>query len=133
HRLLLWVAGFLILTLAGLPGLGGFTVQFAFLWNLAQDNLLLALLYMAGHLLFQLALIRGFWQLMNATAADSPVPQENAPEPDQEHRLFACLAFAPTLLLFLVTGISPASLVEETLLPLFPVNITSSDDQNAEN
>lgn len=133
NRLLLWVAGFLILTLAGLPGLGGFTVQFTFLWNLAQDNLLLALLYLAGHLLFQLALIRGFWQLMNAAAADSPVPRDNAPEPAQEHRIFACLAFAPTVLLILVTGISPASLVEETLLPLFPVSITSSEDQNNEN
>lgn len=131
HRLLQWLAGFMILTLAGLPGLGGFTAQFAFLWNLLQDSLLLALFYLAGHLLFQLALIGGFWQLM--TAAETKVQPEDNLLYGQEHRLFTWLAFGPAILLILATGISPASLTEETLLPLFPASITGSETEDTEN
>ncbi|QDT91147.1 hypothetical protein [Gimesia algae] len=131
NRLLQWIAGFAILTLAGLPGLGGFTTQFAFLWSLSQDSLLLALIYLLGYLLFQLVLIRGFWQLMKAAATETKAQPEADSMYEQEHRLFAWLAFGPAVLLILVTGISPASLVKETLLPLFPASVTGSETQNA--
>ncbi|WP_417386528.1 proton-conducting transporter membrane subunit [Gimesia sp.] len=131
-RLLVWIAGFVILSLAGLPGLGGFAVQFVLLWNLLQDSLLVALFYLAGSLLFQLALIRGFWQLLK-TAAETKAQPEDDTNYEQEHRLFAWLAFGPVLLLILVTGISPASLAEKNLLPLFPVRITEIETPDAEN
>ncbi|QDT77259.1 NADH-quinone oxidoreductase subunit M [Gimesia maris] len=132
NRLQQWLAGFMILTLAGLPGLGGFTAQFAFLWSLLQDSLLLGLFYLAGYLLFQLALIRGFWQLMNAAADTKPQPEDNSLY-EPVHRLFAWLAFGPAILLILATGICPASLTEETLLPLFPASITGSETKDMEN
>ncbi|WP_417382698.1 hypothetical protein [Gimesia sp.] len=131
NQLLQWIAGFAILSLAGLPGLGGFTVQFAFLWSLSQDNLLLALFYLAGHLLFQLALIRGFWRLIKAAAETKTEPKYDSMD-EQEHRLFAWLAFGPAALLILVTGVSPASLAEETLLPLYPVSLIESETEDSE-
>ena len=69
---------------------------------------------------------------MNAAANTKAQPEDNSLY-EPVHRLYAWLAFGPAILLILATGICPASLTEETLLPLFPASITGSETEDMEN
>ena len=132
HKLFRGIAGLSLLTLLGVPGLGGFTAGFALLWNLANQGVLLALSFLLGSLLFNLALIRGFWRLMK-TDLPTKLPAARAtPVRSQEQMGLAWLAFSPVVLLIVVIGISPATLLEQTLLPLISVS-ESVAEEPAEN
>ena len=113
HRLQ-WIAGFALLTLIGMPGLAGFTAAFAFLWSLTSQEMLLALGYLLGTLLFNLALIRAGWKCF-ATSTPEQVTTDHLPV---EKRGLVYLALTPAVLLIFCLGISPASLLEQTLFPL---------------
>ncbi|QDV18468.1 NADH:ubiquinone oxidoreductase subunit M [Gimesia panareensis] len=115
-RVLRWLGWLSLLTLIGAPGLGGFTAFFAFLWSLTDQHLLLALGYLLGTLLFNLALIRGGWQLLRPS--DSTAAITDTKTAPAEKRALVWLAVGPTVLLIVSLGITPAYLLERTLFPL---------------
>ncbi len=124
-RLLIWIAGLSVLTLIGVPGLGGFTAQFCFLWSLANQSLLLVLCYLPGTLLFNLALIRVFWQLVKTDHAEPRSPAGTLNALPTENSGTVWLACSPALLLLVLAGISPTTLLEETLFPLKDINVSA--------
>ncbi|WP_339733670.1 hypothetical protein [uncultured Gimesia sp.] len=127
HKLFMGIAGLSILTLIGVPGLGGFTAGFALLWSLAHQSIWLALSFLLGSLLFNLALIRSFWQLMKRDQPAGLPAASETPVRSHEHMSLAWLAFSPVVLLILVLGVSPATLLEQTLLPLIPIKASATE------
>jgi|GEM_PF-2590587 len=132
-KLLFSAAALSVLTLLGVPGLGGFTSQFQFLWSLSNQNIFLAACYLLGTLLFNLALIRAFWQLVK-TEQTEPLSADDQNEmlPNENRRL-VWLALSPALLLILIAGISPATLLEKTLFPLREINVSTIKSSAEEN
>ncbi|QDV48820.1 proton-conducting transporter transmembrane domain-containing protein [Gimesia fumaroli] len=132
HKLFMGIAGLSLLTLLGMPGLGGFTAGFALLWSLANQGVLLALSFLLGSLLFNLALIRGFWRLMKVDQPTELPAVSATPVRSHENIGLTWLAFSPLVLLIVVLGIAPATLLEQTLLPLISVS-ESVTEEPAEN
>jgi len=132
EKLLFWIIGLSVMTLIGVPGLGGFTAQFCFVWSLANQSLLLAMCYLLGTLLFNLALLRVFWRLVKTEDAAPLNPERATNLLAQENRGLVWLAFTPVLLLILIAGISPATLLEETLFPLREINVSTAESPAAE-
>lgn len=122
RKLLRGIVGLSVLTLIGVPGLGGFTAGFALLWSLASQSILLALSFLLGSLLFNLALMRSFWMLLQTDQQTERHAASETPVRAHERMGLAWLAFAPVVLLIVVLGVSPATLLEQTLLPLISVN-----------
>lgn len=116
ERMLRWLAWASLLTLIGAPGLGGFTASFAFLWSLTSQQMLLALGYLLGTVLFNIALIREGWQQL--VRPDSDITLTEAEPAPAEKRALVCLAVGPMVLLIVSLGITPAYLLERTLFPL---------------
>lgn len=123
RRLFFTIAGLALLTLIGVPGLAGFTADFALLWSLGEQSIPLALCYLLGLLLFNLTLIRSFWKLIQETMSGNSLERET---PHEKIGL-SWLAFAPLVSLILILGVSPATLLEETLLPLIRVSSTETE------
>lgn len=130
ERVMYWLGWLSLLTLIGAPGLGGFTACFALLWSLTSQQMLLALGYLLGTLLFNLALIRGGWQLLTVSHS-APDNTENDTAP-AEKRALVWLALAPAVLLIVSLGITPAYLLERTLFPLVSYEAAPSTEAAVE-
>jgi cytochrome b561 len=85
-----------------------------------------------GSLLFNLALIRGFWRLMKVDQPTELPAVSATPVRSHEYIGLTWLAFSPLVLLIVVLGIAPATLLEQTLLPLISVS-ESVTEEPAEN
>ncbi|MDF1743155.1 MAG: hypothetical protein P1V19_05635 [Gimesia sp.] len=132
-KLLLWICALSVLTLIGVPGLGGFTAQLTFLWSLANQNMLLATCYLTGTLLFNLALIRSLWKLVNIDRRDLISIDRKTSSLPNENVGLVWLSLSPAVLLIIVIGVSPATLLEKTLFPLNEMTAHSAEIPSEEN
>lgn len=133
RKLLFWTTTLSVLTLIGIPGLGGFTAQFTFLWSLANQNMLHAACYLLGTLLFNLALIRALWLLVKSDRTDTHSDTAQNNDPFNENVGLVWLSISPAVLLILVIGISPAMMMEKTLFPLKEIISSSATNSSEEN
>lgn len=133
NRLLKLVMTVAILTLVGAPGLGGFTAQFALIWSLVQQSILVMMCYLLGSLLFNLALIRAYWQFLKPEQADTLYNEDRQNGIKSESTRLAYLAFAPALLLILLIGVSPMILLEKTSFALREANVHASENSTTQN
>ncbi|MFK7778944.1 MAG: proton-conducting transporter membrane subunit [Gimesia sp.] len=132
NKLHLWIVGLSVFTLMGVPGLGGFTAQFTFLWSLANQNMILAASYILGTLFFNLAMIRALWQLLKTDRTKAISSDDESNSVPNENMGLTWLAISPSVLLILVIGISPATLLEKTLFPLNKITVTTANNLTEE-
>lgn len=132
NKLLLMVSALSVMTLIGAPGLGGFTALIAFLWSLVNESLVLGFCYLLGTLLFNLTLIRAFWQLVKQEHQQTPALDDDKKTALNEKLGLACLAFSPVIALILLMGISPTTLTEKSSFALHESHVHSSESPTTE-
>ncbi len=127
-RLLKLVVTLSVMTLIGIPGLGGFTAQFAFIWSLINQSVLVAFCYILGTLIFSLSFIRTYWEFLKTERTDTVSTTDFSNERENENSQLTCVAFGPALLLILLMGISPVILLEKTSFALREIKVPATED-----
>lgn len=130
-RVLMLVTAFSVMTIIGAPGLGGFTALIALIWSLVNESLSLGFCYLLGTLLFNLALIRAFWQLVKPDRTETEFIDGSTRAVLNENIGLTYLAFSPAVALILLLGISPTTLTEKSSFAFKEIHVSSSEISSA--